>query len=160
MNSSKMNCSGNKANTIDFKSNDLVFGKIKGHPYWLAKLIKVDSETFKIVIKYEVQFFATNEVSKLNKSDLCFYFENKLKYTLDVVASKHKDIYKKALSEIGEAWGLRNKIASPSKSKVGVKSPSNKLDTGDYLLAQPLQPFTHKPSKDTETLLLKQFNRD
>lgn len=50
--------------------NDLVFSQIKGYPYWPAKVIMVNSHIFVNVVQYEVLFFATNETSKFNKSDL------------------------------------------------------------------------------------------
>lgn len=78
------------------------FGQTKGYPYWPAKVIMVNSHIFVNVIQYEVLFFATNETSKFNKSDFWFYYENKLKYTLELVASKHKHKnVKMALSMLG-----------------------------------------------------------
>lgn len=61
-----------------FQVNDLVFGKVKGYPYWPGKVIHVDNETYKHVTKFLVKFFGSYETAKLSKNYLCPYMANKL----------------------------------------------------------------------------------
>ncbi|KAG8266871.1 hypothetical protein J6590_061698 [Homalodisca vitripennis] len=99
---------------------DLVFGKLKGYPYWSGKIIDTDIESYKNTIKYEIEFFATNETSKLNKSDLCYYYENRLKSTVEAVALERKEMYKNALADVFKAGDLKQmstKTISPSITK-------------------------------------------
>lgn len=110
-------------NNNDFFENDLIFAKVKGFPYWPGIIIDIDKETYKTVVKYKVKFFATNETAYLNKSELCHYQENKLKYTVGTVVKKHKEDYKEALLEIEKAW-------KSSKSSKKRSSTSGKFVNG------------------------------
>lgn len=101
-----------------FFVNNLVFAKVKGHPYWPAKIFNIDRETFKNVVKYEVKFFGTNEINKINKDDLCHYSTNKLNYTLEKVATMHRQSYKVALLEIEKEYNLIKTTKSPAVSSV------------------------------------------
>lgn len=108
---------GNKS---DFQINDLIFAKVKGYPYWPAKIVNIDSESFKYQTKYHVNFFGTNESAVLNKGDICLYNEHKFKYTVDSVALKYKEDYKVALLEVGKAWEgvkIANRIKTPPSGK-------------------------------------------
>lgn len=98
----------------DFNINNLVFAKVKGHPYWPAMIINVDKQSYKNTVKYEIKFFSTNEVARVNKIDICHYYENKLRYTLESVSKKHKESYKSALEEISKAWESRKSKTSPN----------------------------------------------
>lgn len=51
----------------DFVINDLVFAKVRGHPFWPAKITNVDRETYRHKIKYKVNFFGTNETVLIKK---------------------------------------------------------------------------------------------
>lgn len=117
--------SKSKKNENEFSDGDLVFAKVKGHPWWPARITSIDRETHKNVVKYKVIFFATNESSNLNKSDICFYSENKLKYTLNAISLKHKLSYKKALSEIGKEFEQLQ--MSPSTSLKNLKTPTHEM---------------------------------
>lgn len=96
----------NKNDSINnnFCLNELVFAKVKGHPFWPARIIKIDKETYKTCIKYDVIFFGTKQLATLSSTDLCIFSENKDKYPVEKVASKYKDNYKIALQEINLAW--------------------------------------------------------
>lgn len=112
---------------MDFKINDLVFGRVKGHPYWPARVIKVDTETYKSVVKYELNFFATNEVATVNKTDLCHYSQNKSKYSLESVALKHREIYCRALTEIKKASENKKSFNKTKSPKMQTKLTPMKL---------------------------------
>src|SRR5436190_24342852 len=85
----------------DFHINEVIFAKIKGYPFWPAKITGIDNTTYKNVTKYCVQFFATEETALVTKTNICHYKENRIKYSLDTVANKHKGSYKRTLEEIG-----------------------------------------------------------
>lgn len=99
----------------DYSINDLVFAKVKGHPSWPAKIIQIDKDTYKHIIKYKVNFFGTNETNCLSKDDICHYKENKEHFSLEKVANKYKNNYRKALSEINKV--LDKSIISHDKKK-------------------------------------------
>lgn len=40
----------------EFYNDNLVFAKVKGYPFWSAKIKNVDKESLKNVYKYEVNF--------------------------------------------------------------------------------------------------------
>lgn len=62
-----MNSSMNKSNNDkDFRVNDLIFAKVRGH--WPALLVNTDSESYKHFTKNKVNFFVTNEFAVVNKS--------------------------------------------------------------------------------------------
>lgn len=67
---------------MDFKGNDLVFGKVKGYPYWHARIFKMYNETYKTVVRFELLFFATNKRAMITKIDLRHYSQNKSKNLL------------------------------------------------------------------------------
>lgn len=73
-----------------------LLSKIKGYPSWPAKVLNIDSVSFKTVIKYEVEFFETKETNTVNENNICSYKENKLNHPLESVAPKYKDTYKLA----------------------------------------------------------------
>lgn len=93
-------------------SNDLVFAKVKGHPFWPGKITNVDRETYRHKIKYKVNFFGTNETNCLNKEDLCHSNDNKENFPLEKVTNKYKNDYRKALLEINKV--LNKSIMSPA----------------------------------------------
>jgi hypothetical protein len=117
---------------MDFQINDLIFGKVKGYPHWPAQIINIDKETYKHVTKFEVKFFATNEIAKLNKNDICSYNENKLKYSLESVASKHRELYGLALSEIAHRWA-NNKLSNTGMSPTEPKKIKNSFDFQKFI---------------------------
>lgn len=122
-----MNTSTNKSSVsqTEFRENDLVFAKIKGHKHWPAQINKID-RSFKTVTKYEVTFFGTNQKATVNNNDICSYSENKLKFTLQSVALRNRDEFKKALEEVENvcksAAGLLNRVGGPTVDK-HTKSP-------------------------------------
>lgn len=87
-----------------------LLSKIKGYPYWPAKVLNIDSVSFKTVIKYEVEFFETKETNTVNENNICSYKENKLNHPLESVAPKYKDTYKLALIKIKKAWEAKNEL--------------------------------------------------
>lgn len=87
-----------------------LLSKIKGYPYWPAKVLNIDSVSFKTVIKYEVEFFETKETNTVNENNICSYKENKLNHPLESVAPKYKDTYKLALIKIKKAWEAENEL--------------------------------------------------
>lgn len=124
----KTNSTLNKSQSpTDFKENDLIFAKVKGHKPWPAKIENIDNKTFKNVIKYQVKFFETNETAILNKCNLYHYNENKLKYLPESIASRLRDTYKKVLIKIQNSWEavrLLQNVGSPLVEK-STKTHSN-----------------------------------
>ncbi|XP_054269317.1 uncharacterized protein LOC128990770 [Macrosteles quadrilineatus] len=117
-------------NTKEFKAGNFVFAKVKGFPFWPAKILNVDNTSFKTIVKYEVLFFGSNETTFVNKNDLLHYYENKFRYPLESVAQKHKNNYSVALKEIAKAWEAENKTNNGSPSTPSMKSaktPSQRL---------------------------------
>lgn len=108
----------------DFAINDLVFAKVKGFPYWPAKITNIDKETYKTVVKYIVLFFGTNETNSVNIDSLCHYEENRFKYCLEAVAAKYKNNYKLALQEVDKAWRCLKSGITLGTSRKTVNSPS------------------------------------
>ncbi|KAG8316336.1 hypothetical protein J6590_052547 [Homalodisca vitripennis] len=95
----------------DFKTDDLIFVKVRGFPFWPAIITAIDKGN-KNIIKFKVIFFATNETAVVNKTDICHYNEsNELKHSLESVAKKHKDNYKIALDEIKKEFLLQTTIS-------------------------------------------------
>ncbi|XP_046688634.1 uncharacterized protein LOC124374474 [Homalodisca vitripennis] len=95
----------------DFKTDDLIFAKVRGFPFWPARITAIDKGN-KNIIKFKVIFFATNEIAVVNKTDICHYNEsNELKHSLESVAKKHKDNYKIALDEIKKEFLLQTSIS-------------------------------------------------
>lgn len=41
----------------EFYIDNLVFAKVKGYPFWPAKIKNIDKESYKNVYKYEIHFF-------------------------------------------------------------------------------------------------------
>jgi hypothetical protein len=119
----------------EFFVNQLVFAKVKGHPYWPAKVKKVDKMSSKNATMYEVDFFGTNETATLGRNNLCAFNDNKSKFTVESVALKRREVYKLALTQINEAWADQCKNNhSPS---VGSNRTPNKL-ANDNLIPPPI----------------------
>lgn len=59
----------NKSNNDnDFRVNDLIFAKVRGHKHWPALIVNTDSESYKHFTKNKVKFFVTSEFAVVNKS--------------------------------------------------------------------------------------------
>lgn len=69
---------------------------------------KLDINSSKHWVKYNVQNFGTKESVTLNKNDICNYNEHKLKYATVVVDLKLKAIHKIALMEIKNIGMVKN----------------------------------------------------
>lgn len=125
-----MNTSGNQnirqIEKSEYLVGDLVFGKLRGYPHWPGQIIFIDREKYKNVIKYRVKFFASEQSADLNKNDICKYNENKLKYTLDSVAKKHKPMYEFALKEIHEESKVVTTLSPHHSKMIPLKNQSNK----------------------------------
>ncbi|XP_046674366.1 hepatoma-derived growth factor-like [Homalodisca vitripennis] len=59
-----------------FNKGDKVFAKIKGYPYWSARVVNV-FWTEKQQAKYDVKFFGTQETTTIKDNDACLYLEYK-----------------------------------------------------------------------------------
>lgn len=114
---------------------DLIFGKVKGHPPWPAKVLDIITST-KQSNRYEILFFTTNESAKVRATDVVIYnTESKLKYNIDKIAKTHKEKYSQALIEIDNAWkrlskenvGTVNSINTPKN--ISNKTPTNKRNS-------------------------------
>ena len=60
--------------TTIFQIGEVVFGKIKGYPYWPAKVIEISSNLI-----YTIKFYCDNSYAKLSSKYLLKYKENKNK---------------------------------------------------------------------------------
>lgn len=118
----------NKSNkTKDFRLNDLIFAKVRGHKPWPAQLVNIDSISYKKVTKYKVKFCVTNEFAVVNKCDICHFNENESKYHPDSIALRSRKVYKTALIEIGKLWEaskLLNVVGDPMLTNTP-KSPNS-----------------------------------
>lgn len=133
----------------EFSKDSLVFAKLRGFPYWPAKVLSIE-EKYKNVIRYQVKFFVSNDTSSVKQDDMCHYFENKHNYPLESVALKHKEEFKLALQEIKKEWESNQRLNTSatklSKSKL-VKTPqSNPLSNQTVT---PKTPSISPPDTDT-----------
>ena len=60
--------------TTFFQIGEVVFGKIKGYPYWPAKIIEIS-----LNLIYTIKFYCDNSYAKLSSKFLLKYKENKNK---------------------------------------------------------------------------------
>lgn len=133
---------------MEFSINDLVFAKQRGYPFWPGVIKNIDKVSYKTVVKYEIQFFATNETSILNKGDLCSYKENKFKFPTESVAAKHKDDYKAALLEIGKAaWDAEMLLNKKSSQRL-----LNSTKTPNKVHKSPITDFPVNHSTPTQNI--------
>lgn len=107
------------ADKSEFSSNDLVFAKVRGHPYWPGMVKSVSKISGKNTVKYEIEFFETKQINTVFKSQICSYKDNRLNFPVDSVALKYQDTYKLALIQIEKMWECENK--------------SNKIKSSPYL---------------------------
>ncbi|KAG8265871.1 PC4 and SFRS1-interacting protein [Homalodisca vitripennis] len=98
----------------EFSVGTLVFAKVRSYPDWPGKIIHVDSETYKNVTKYKVQFFASDKTANVNKNDLCHYYNNRLKYPVENISKSNQELYDKALAEIKNEWEQKPTLSSPT----------------------------------------------
>ncbi|XP_075451913.1 PC4 and SFRS1-interacting protein isoform X1 [Ascaphus truei] len=67
--------------TRDFKPGDLIFAKMKGYPYWPARVDELPDGAVKPTTnKMPIFFFGTHETAFLGPKDIFPYEENKEKY--------------------------------------------------------------------------------
>ncbi|XP_056110243.1 PC4 and SFRS1 interacting protein 1a isoform X3 [Rhinichthys klamathensis goyatoka] len=65
----------------DFKPGDLIFAKMKGYPYWPARIDEIPDGAVKLSnIKFPIFFFGTHETAFLGPKDIFPYLTNKDKY--------------------------------------------------------------------------------
>ncbi|KAG8285680.1 PC4 and SFRS1-interacting protein [Homalodisca vitripennis] len=153
---------GKNGQTDKFYIGDLIFAKVKGHRHWPGKITDIDSKTYKHVTKYEVKFFATEEIGSLIKNDICHYYQNKQRFPLAAV-KKNKELYETALNQIAKEWE-RVKSSTPSPSRirttVKLKTPSNKNNNPSIgKCSTPLTPISPNQNdsdypKNNENVLL------
>lgn len=62
----------------DLRRGDKIFAKIKGHPYWPAKILSINKASDNI--KYHVYFYGTKQVGVVKAENVCSYSDNKMKY--------------------------------------------------------------------------------
>ena len=60
--------------TTLFQEGEVVLGKIKGYPYWPAKIIEISNN-----MTYTIKFFSDNSYAKLSSKYILKYKENKNK---------------------------------------------------------------------------------
>ena len=60
--------------TTLFQEGEVVLGKIKGYPYWPAKIIEISNN-----MRYTIKFFSDNSYAKLSSKYILKYKENKNK---------------------------------------------------------------------------------
>lgn len=123
-----MNSSMNKSNNDkDFRVNDLIFAKVRGHMHWPALIVNTDSESYEHLTKNKINFFVTNEFAVVNKCGICLYNENKSKYLSESIALRSRELCKAALIEIIILWEankLLNEVGESMMAKTP-KSPHN-----------------------------------
>lgn len=67
---------GKEHNKNKYNAGDKVFAKIKGYPYWPAKITNIDSS--RKLKRYTVTFYGTKEVNVVKEVELCSYAEKKI----------------------------------------------------------------------------------
>lgn len=76
-----------------------MFANVRGYPFWPVKISDIKQGKNKNPVKCEVIVYSTNEIALINKTDICHCNNNKFKYSLDHVANKYNESYKKAHSK-------------------------------------------------------------
>lgn len=129
-----MNSSMYKSNNDkDFRVNDLIFAKVRGHKHWPAPIVNTASESYKYFTKNKVNFLVTNEFAVVN-CGICLYNENKSKYLSESIALRSKELYKAVLIEIRILWEankLLNEVGDSMMAKTP-KSPHNLLSQNSF----------------------------
>lgn len=132
----------------DFKINDLVFAKVRGFPFWPAKITGIKEEKYKKSAQFEVTFFSTYETGTVNKTDLCHYSqENILKYSLESVANKHKISYRKAEVAISKEKLDKQTILSPSNFERTPLSNKNGISKNSRTLVSSVPSLSTKDAR-------------
>lgn len=73
----------------------IVFAKVKGYPFWPARIANINVETDKNVINVMLSF--SKQMKKPYKANIYSFRNNKIKYSADSVAIKYKESYTSAL---------------------------------------------------------------
>lgn len=119
-----------------FELDDLVFAKVKGYPYWPAKITEVKTPgKF-----YSVEFFGTKEVGNIKTAELFGFHTHKDKFITD--KSKRNPLFLKGIIEVlqiagdAEEQSANDDVATTTpkvKATTNKKTPSVK-SPGEFLI--------------------------
>ena len=88
--------SGSAVKKESFKSGDLVFAKVKGHPHWPCRIDEVDEAKSLKMKRYHIFFFGTHETAYLAVENIWPYEDNKDRFS----NPKARKYFNESLTEI------------------------------------------------------------